>query len=87
MTGGGAWRVLLEAAPGQQRALLYDGDRICETWHHFDYAPDLTGSVQRVRIDRVFADLGRATAHLDDGTPVSIRTAPRGGSRRVVLQR
>ena len=78
MTGGGAWRVLLEAAPGQQRALLYDGDRICETWHHFDHAPDLTGSVQRVRIDRVFADLGRATARLDDGTPVSVRTAPRG---------
>ena len=59
MTGGGAWRVLLEAAPGQQRALLYDGGRICETWHHFDHAPDLTGSVHKLRIDRVFAKLGQ----------------------------
>jgi len=77
MTDGGAWRVLLESAPGQQRALLYGGGRICEAWHHFDHAPDLTGSVHRARIDRVFADLGRATARLDDGTTVSIRTTSR----------
>ena len=77
MTRVGQWRVLVEDAPGQQRALLYDGERICEAWHHFDHAPDLTGSVHRVRVDRVFADLGRATARLDNGTPVSIRTAPR----------
>ena len=77
MTRSGHWRILLEDAPGQQRALLYAGGRICETWHHFDHAPDLTGSVHRVRIDRVFADLGRAMARLDSGTPVSIRTAAR----------
>ena len=74
---GGAWRILHEASPGQQRALLYHGERICEAWHHFDHAPDLTGSVHKLRIDRVFAKLGRATARLDDGTPVSIRVAAR----------
>ena len=74
---GGAWRILYEASPGQQRALLYHGERICEAWHHFDHAPDLTGSVHKLRIDRVFAKLGRATARLDDGTPVSIRVAAR----------
>ena len=83
---GGAWRILHEASPGQQRALLYHGERICEAWHHFDHAPDLTGSVHKLRIDRVFAKLGRATARLDDGTPVSIRVAARDEVGPAVLQ-
>ena len=74
---GGAWRILHEDSPGQQRALLYHRDRICEAWHHFDHAPDLTGSVHKLHIDRVFAKLGRATARLDDGTAVSIRVTAR----------
>ena len=77
MTGNAETRVLVESAPGQQRALLYQGDQICEAWHDFAHAPDLTGSVHRVRVDRVFPDVGRATARLADDTPISIRVSLR----------
>lgn len=72
MSGGE--RVLIEQAPGQTRALHLDGDRVVETWHDFDHAPDLTQSVHAVRVDRVFTGQNRATATLADGTPVSVRT-------------
>ena len=77
MTGIAETRVLIDSAPGQQRALLYQGEQICEAWHDFAHAPDLTATVHRVRADRVFPDLGRATARLADDTPISIRIAPR----------
>ena len=77
MTDIAETRVLVDSAPGQQRALLYQGERICEAWHDFAHAPDLTATVHRVRVDRVFSDLGRATARLVDGTPISIRITPR----------
>lgn len=76
MTGGGA-RLLTETAPGQMRALLYDDGRVVEAWHDFAHDPDLTSSVHRVRIDRVFATQNRATARLADGTAISIRTSRR----------
>ena len=71
MTGGGG--LLIESAPGQMRALLYEAGQVVEAWHDFAHDPDLTGSVHRVRIDRVFEGQNRATARLADGTAISIR--------------
>ena len=73
MTNGGDARLLIETAPGQTRALLYKAGRVVEAWHDFDHDPDLTGSVHRVRIDRVFGTQNRATARLADGTAMSVR--------------
>jgi len=73
MTGGAA-RLLLETAPGQVRALLYEQGRAAEAWHDFAHDPELTGRVYRVRIDRIFKAQNRATARLADGTPLSVRT-------------
>jgi len=72
MTGGGDG-LLIESAPGQMRGLLYEAGRVVEAWHDFAHDPDLTGSVHRVRIDRVFEGQNRATARLADGTAISIR--------------
>ncbi len=74
MSDGGT-RLLIETAPGQTRAMLYETGRVTEAWHEFDHDPDLTGSVHRVRIDRVFAAQNRATARLADGSAISIRTS------------
>ena len=68
-------RLLIETAPGQTRALLYDAGHVVEAWHDFLHDPDLPGSVHKVRIDRVFAAQNRATARLADGTAMSIRTS------------
>ena len=74
MTGDGT-RLLIEASPGQRRAMLYEAGRVTEAWHDFDHDPDLTGSVHRVRVDRVFPAQNRATARLADGSAISIRTS------------
>ena len=74
MTGHGA-RLLVESSPGQIRALLYEAGRVAEAWHEFAHEPDLTGSIHRARIERVFASQNRATARLADGAAISIRTS------------
>lgn len=74
MTGDGT-RLLIEASPGQRRAMLYEAGHVTEAWHDFDHDPDLTGSVHRVRVDRVFPAQNRATARLADGSAISIRTS------------
>ena len=67
-------RILIETSPGQSRALhLIDG-QVVESWYDFHHDPDLTGCVHRVRIDRVFSAQNRATATLEDGTAISVRT-------------
>ena len=71
MSGGA--RILIETSPGQSRALhLIDGLAI-EAWYDFHHDPDLTGSVHRVRIDRVFPAQNRATATLQGAGAVSVR--------------
>jgi len=77
VTKDDAPRVLIDNAPGQTRALLLAGGTVIEAWQHQAHAPDLTSSVHRVRIDRVFPRQGRATARLTDGTPVSVRIGRR----------
>lgn len=74
----GETRVLIDSAPGQIRALLMAGETVIEAWQDQAHAVDLTGSVHLVRVDRVFPALGRATARLADGTPVSIRVGRQG---------
>ena len=73
----GALRVLIDNAPGQTRALLLDGTTVIEAWQDRAHDPDLTDSVHRVRIERMFPAQGRATARLADGTPVSVRVGRR----------
>lgn len=75
MSGGP--RILIDKSPGQARALMMQGDSVIEAWQCQAHAPDLVGSVHRVRIDRLFPAQGRATARLADGTPVSVRVGRR----------
>ena len=70
-------QVLIDRGPGQTRALLFHGSAVVEAWQDQAHAPDLVGSVHRVRVDRVFAAQGRALARLADGTPVSLRVGRR----------
>lgn len=67
--------VLIDRAPGQDRALLMQGDRVVEVLADYQHARNLTGSIHRVKIERVIAGQNRAFARLADGTPVSIRLA------------
>ena len=47
--------VLIDRAPGQDRALLMQGDRVVEVLADYHHARNLTGSIHRVKIDRVIA--------------------------------
>ena len=67
-------RILIETSPGQSRALYLVDGQIVEAWHDFHHDPDLTGRVYRARTDRVFPAQNRATATLEDGTAISVRT-------------
>ena len=70
----GDTRILIETSPGQSRALYLVDGQVVEAWHDFHHDPDLTGRVYRVRTDRVFPAQNRATATLQDGTAISVRT-------------
>lgn len=67
--------VLIDRAPGQDRALLMQGDRVVEVLADYHHARNLTGSIHRVKINRVIAGQNRAFARLADGTQVSVRLA------------
>ena len=67
-------RILIETSPGQLRALYLVDGQVVEAWHDFHHDPDLTGRVYRARTDRVFPAQNRATATLEDGTAISVRT-------------
>ena len=66
-------RIIIDRAPGQNRAMLLHGDTVVELLADYGHAPNRIGSIHRVRIDRVIADQNRAYASLDDGTSVSVR--------------
>ena len=70
----GNTRILIETSPGQSRALYLVDGRVVEAWHDFHHDPDLTGRVYLARTDRVFPAQNRATATLEDGTAISVRT-------------
>ncbi len=67
--------VLIDRAPGQDRALLMQGDRVVEVLADYHHARNLMGSIHRVKINRVIAGQNRAFARFADGTQVSIRLA------------
>ena len=67
--------VLIDRAPGQDRALLMQGDRVVEVLADYHHARNLTGSIHRVKINRVIAGQNRAFARLADGTQVSVHLA------------
>ena len=73
----GGRHALIDNGPGQTRALLMDDATVIEAWQDQAHEPDLTDSVHRVRVDRVFMAQGRATARLADGAPVSVRLGRR----------
>ena len=70
-------QVLIDYAPGQTRAMLMAGEVVIEAWQAQTHAPDLTGSIHKVHVDRVFPAQGRALARLADGTSVSVRIGRR----------
>ena len=67
--------VLIDRAPGQDRALLMQGNLVVEVLADYHHARNLTGSIHRVKINRVIAGQNRAFARLADGTQVSVRLA------------
>jgi ribonuclease G len=67
-------RILVETSPGQSRALYLIDGKVVEGWHDFHHDPDLTGRVYQARINRVFPAQNRATAMLENGTAISVRT-------------
>ena len=67
-------RILIETSPGQSRALYLIDGQIVEALYDLHHDTDLTGCVHRVRIDRVFPAQNRATATLDNGVAISVRT-------------
>ena len=81
-------RIVIDRAPGQNRAMLLHGDTVVELLADYGHAPNRIGSIHRVRIDRVIADQNRAYASLDDGTSVSVRLGKsdqaEAGATRVV---
>ena len=69
-----ATRLFFDKAPGQTRiAVLDDTDRVHGIWFDPLHAPNLVGTVHRVRIARLFLGQNRASATLTDGNEVSIR--------------
>jgi len=74
---GSIHEILIDQGAGLRRVLFMAGGRVAEIWHDFDDAPTLIGAVYRLRIDQVFAGQNRASARLDDQTPVSIRLSGR----------
>ena len=73
----GEQHTLIDIGPGQTRAMLLEDTTVIEAWQERAHAPDLTDSVHRVRVDRVFPAQGRAIARLADGAPVSVRLGRR----------
>ena len=69
--------ILIDQGAGLRRVLFMANGRVAEIWHDFDDAPNLMGTVHRLRIDQVFAGQNRASARLDDQTPVSVRLTTR----------
>ena len=65
--------IWVDKGPGLDRLMFMAGGKVVEIWHEFAHAPDRIGEVHRLRIDQIFTSQNRASARLDDGTPVSVR--------------
>ena len=86
MITGRVDEIWIAAGPEKSRVMFLTAGTVVEIWHEFTVAPNCIGEVHQLKIDQVFAGQNRATARLEDGTPVSLRTKPRdkvqAGQRR-----
>ena len=60
-----------------QKILFWQDGQVVEIWHG-EHASRI-GTIHAIRIDRLFAAMGRATGKLDDGRVVSVRIGKRDG--------
>ena len=77
MSAGSVDEIWIATGPEITRVMFLAGDVVVEIWHDFAAAPSRIAEVHRLKIDQVFAGQNRATARLEDGTPVSLRLTPR----------
>jgi hypothetical protein len=77
MTADSVDEIWIATGPEMTRVMFLAGDVVVEIWHDFAAAPSRIGEVHQLKIDQAFAGQNRATARLEDGTPVSLRLTPR----------
>lgn len=77
MSAGSVDEIWIATGPEITRVMFLAGDVVVEIWHDFAAAPSRIAEVHQLKIDQVFAGQNRATARLEDGTPVSLRLTPR----------
>lgn len=77
MSAGSVDEIWIATGPEITRVMFLSGDVVVEIWHDFAAAPSRIAEVHQLKIDQVFAGQNRATARLEDGTPVSLRLTPR----------
>lgn len=81
MTTGCVDEIWIETKPEKTSVMFLAAERVVEVWHEFTAAPSRIGEVHKLKIDQVFRSQNRATARLEDGTPVSLRVMPRDKSQ------
>ena len=69
--------VWIAAGPEMSRVMFLAAGTVVEIWHEFTAVPNHIGEVHQLKIDRVFAGQNRASARLEDSTPVSLRVTSR----------
>ncbi len=77
MTTGRVDEIWIETEPEKTRVMFLADKIAVEIWHEFTATPSRIGEVHKLKIDQVFCGQNRATARLEDGTPVSLRVMPR----------
>ena len=74
--------IWIAAGPEMSRVMFLAAGTVVEIWHEFTAVPNRIGEVHQLNIDRVFAGQNRATARLEDSTPVSLRVTSRDKCRQ-----
>ena len=77
MITGRVDEIWIAVEPEMSRVMFLTAGTVVEIWHEFAAAPKCIGEVHQLKIDQVFGGQNRATARLDDGTPVSLRVTSR----------
>ncbi len=77
MSTGHVDEIWIASEPRMTRVQFLKAGTVVEIWHEFNAAPDRIGEVHQLKIDQIFGGQNRATARLDDGTPVSLRLKQR----------
>ena len=77
MITGRVDEIWIAVGPEMSRVMFLTAGTVVEIWHEFTAVPHCIGEVHQLKIDQVFGGQNRATARLEDGTPVSLRVTPR----------